>query len=463
MSSKHKFNVSISFNQIIEGLHLTLVDAEFNSVLIEGNDHLNLELFQGIYQLKANFIDYYQEYILLVDSDKNYHFDFNYPSVAPILSFKTTHEYFSYNAEYYSKNQTIENSVDKPNFLFFGAKYDKNLFKNLIPENYLCEYTILDCNNKLLIELNKSNSKFDNEFGWFSFSNKLEIGLYFLKWKTDEDSRIFPFYIYENYQTQFFIRYNQHPDFENSFFFYSNRMEFSKNAHEYLTLDKIMYAYKDYNNYKLLTDKDKFIIRHHPFLVTLVCILQHILNIEKPDFLNEKKLLLPDFNLVTKTNNYSNTNNFIPIISAVMSKYALRYEKDTLTFKPASIIDRVIDHLKIDIFWNNFSKIDDIPDWESTYTALLKKSRRFSINSKDNQFTKARKIIFNLVSYPNKKIKQERFDTLVGNITEDIESKINDTINSIGDVSKIAAKLNLPPTRVLRNYDAYKKIYDKLK
>ena len=55
-------------------------------------------------------------------------------------------------------------------------------------------------------------------------------------------------------------------------------------------------------------------------------------------------------------------------------------------------------------------------------------------------------------------------DTVIGKIQiENYESKINDTINSIGDVSEIADKLNLPPTKVLRNYETYKGIYDKLK
>ncbi|MFH1119495.1 MAG: hypothetical protein V1775_06695 [Bacteroidota bacterium] len=464
MSSENKFYVEISFNQRIEDLHLTLVDATFETVYTGVCDRLSLELSQGVYQLKANFIDYYQEYLLLVDQEKNFQFDFNYPCVAPILSFKTTHEYFSGNSEYYSHRSTTGNTSDKPNFLFFGAKYDKDLFRDVISVNCLSEYSILNGNNELLFEFDIDNSKYDNDFGWFAFSNKFEYGLYFLKWNIESKTRIFPFYIYDNYQTQFFIRYSQSPDFENSFFFYSNRMEFKQNAEEYLVLDKILYAYRDYKNYELLTDKDHIILKQHPFLITLVHILQLSLNLKDPDFVNSDKLSLPDLILVSETGEKSNGQELLPVISSVMSRYADRQKYDTLTFNPASIIDRTIDHLKFDIFWNNFSKIDDVTDWNNIYTSLLQKSRLFTISSSDNQLTKLGKVVANLIVNASKETIQERINSLMGNLqTADIESKVNDTINSIGDVSEIAKKLNLPPTKVLRNYETYKGIYNKLK
>ncbi len=55
--------------------------------------------------------------------------------------------------------------------------------------------------------------------------------------------RIFPFYIYDQYQTQFFIRYHNKADMENCFFFYSNKQSFSRDAEKNnVVLDKIMYA-----------------------------------------------------------------------------------------------------------------------------------------------------------------------------------------------------------------------------
>ncbi|HAQ20776.1 MAG TPA: hypothetical protein DCR40_16320 [Prolixibacteraceae bacterium] len=464
MNSENKFLISISFNQRIEGMHLTIVDATFETIYNGDSEHLNLELFQGIYQLKANFIDYYQEYLLLVDSDKNFTFDFNYPSVAPILSFITTHEYFSGNSEYYSHKSTIEGVTDKPNFLVFGAKYDKDLFKEVLPENCLTEYYILDMNNELLFQLNSQNSKFDNDFGWFAFSNKFENGLYFLKWTNNASNRIFPFYIYNDYQTQFFIRYSQNPDFDNSFFFYSSRMEFRQDAEEYLVLDKVLYAYKDYKNYELLTEKDRSIIQQHPYLVTLVLILQLTLKIKEPDYLNDEKLLLPDLNLVTQSKDDLNTDDLLPVISSIMSMYAVRQKNDTLTFKLASLIDRTIDHLNFDIFWNNFSKVDDTAELNDIYTQFLQKSKPYSININDNQIIKLSKVVANMFGKAGKETIRERLNSLMGNLqSEDFEAKINDAIDSIGDISQIANKLNLPPTKVLRNYKTYKDIYNKLK
>src|SRR5687767_9297954 len=105
--SDNKYWVDISFNQALDGLELTLIDGMFNVIFNGISQHLRLELAKGVYQLKGSFIDYYQEYLLLVDEAKVFKFDFNYPSVTPILSFKTTHEYFSANSEYYSSRSTF--------------------------------------------------------------------------------------------------------------------------------------------------------------------------------------------------------------------------------------------------------------------------------------------------------------------------------------------------------------------
>jgi hypothetical protein len=222
LSSENKYHISISFNQRIEGLLLTLVDGTLETVYSGITEQLNIELPEGIYKLIAKFIDYTQEYPLIIDESKNIRLDFNYPSVAPILSFVTTHEYFHGNSEQYSKFTTEKESKTNPSFLFFAAKYDKDKFPNVLIENLLVNYSIINSDNEILYQFGLENSKFSNDYGWLAFSNKLENGQYFLKWNIESECRIFPFYIFDNYQTQFFIRYSTAPDFENCFFFYLN-------------------------------------------------------------------------------------------------------------------------------------------------------------------------------------------------------------------------------------------------
>lgn len=463
LSSESKYHISISFNQRIDGMLLTLVDGTLEIVYSEITEQLNIELPEGIYKLIAKFIDYTQEYPLIIEESKNILLDFNYPSVAPILSFVTTHEYFHCNSEQYSKFTTEKESKTNPRFLFFAAKYDKDKFPNVLMENLLGNYSIINSDNEILYQFGSENSKFSNEYGWLAFSNKLENGQYFLKWNIETECRIFPFYIFDNYQTQFFIRYSIVPDFENCFFFYTKKMHFNVDAEEYLVLDKILFAYKDYSNYKLLTEKDKTIIQQHPYLVTLIHILQSELR-AKHDFDNYEHLMLPDLVLISDKPSEIDASELLPMISTVMSKYFNNKKNKKLSFKPASLVDRTIDHIRYDLFWSNFSKIDNTIDWLDLYSKFVNKSDLFPVSISDNQFMKLSKRFANSFAKANKDTIEERLNSLVGKIQiQNYESKINDTINSIGDVSEIADKLNLPPTMVLRNYETYKRIYDKIK
>lgn len=462
MNSKNKYQINISFNQKLEGLQLTVIDGMF-TIVFEGNSEcLQLELDPGVYQLKAVLIDYYQEYLLLVDSNKSFRFDFNYPAVAPILSFRTTHEYFSQNAELYSQMSTVVSSEDHPDFLLFAAKYDKDMFPDIIMENLLPHYSIIKNNNEILYQFGPENAKYNSDYGWLAFSGRLPEGQYLLKWTDGNDSRIFPFCIFDGFQTQFFIRYSSLPDFENCFFFYTKKRCFNADAEEYLVLDKILFTYRDYSNFKLLTEKDHSIIRQHPYLMTLIHILQLELS-EKLDYENCQLLLLPDLILLSDKLQHNGNDEQLPVISSIMNKYSNNTIDKKMPFKPGSLIDRAIDHVKYDLFWNNFSKIDNVQEWIESYTKMISESDKIPISTKDNQIIKLGKKLINSFSPPTEIVIENRLNSLIGEIhLENLETNVANTINSIGNVSEVAAKLNLPATQVLRNYDTYKDIYDKL-
>ena len=463
LSSENKYQVTISFKQNIEGIFLTLIDGTLETVYSGTDQFLHLTLPEGIYKLRAKFIDYTQEYALIIDENKDIYLDFDYPSVAPILSFKTTHEYFHGNSEYFSHHSTNQKVQEPSNFLFFAAKYDKDSNKDVIMENLLPDYSIINSENETLYPFNTETAKYDNDFGWLAFSDKLSNGLYFLKWNTESDGRIFPFYIFDEYQTQFFIRYSQTADFDNCFFFYTQRMSFRFDAEEYLLLDKILFAFKDYNNYNSLTEKDKCIIQSHPFLVTLVHILQYELSVEKPDCDNWEHLTFPDLLLQKGTESESEFTELMPITSPVMTKYLSNTKRKNFSFKPASLIDRTIDNVRYDLFWNNFSKIDNTIDWIELYTKYINKSDLFPVSNEDNQIVRLSKKVANTFAKASKGTLDKRLNALIGKIkVENHDDKIAETLNSIGDISEIADKLNLPPTKILRNYDTYKRIYEKL-
>ena len=460
LNSENKYHITISFKQKIEGMLLTLVDGTLETVYSAISDHLYLELPQGIYKLTARFIDYIQEYPLIINRSENFTLQYDYLSVAPILDFETTHEYYHGNSHDFSKYTTDMNRNYKPNFLFFAAKYFKDEFPNIIMGELNGHYSIMNRENEVLYQFGSENTKFDNEYGWLAFSNKLENGQYFLKWTFKSESRIFPFYIYDNYQTQFFIRYAAAPDFENCFFFYTKKMAFSIFDEEYLVLEKIRFAFKDYKNYNLLTGKDRDIIQQHPFLVTLVTILQNELG-EKLDFENYEHLPLPDLGVISNNQNDIDNSESLPILSSIMNKYNNIKKNNKLSIIADSLVDRVIDNLRYDLFWNNFSKIDNANDWTELYSNFKNQNKTPTIVTSE---LKINRVLTNTFSKEKNDLIAEKLNSLRENKkVKNYELKISEAINSIKEVSDIAEKLDLPPTMVLRNFDKYKRIYDKIK
>lgn len=449
-NSDVKFHILVAFNQPVEGLHLVLVDGDLQIIYAGYTSQLDMFVEKGIYRLKVNLIDYYQEYLLIVDADKTFHFDFDYPSVAPILSFKATHDYLCKNLEAFSIQSTNPDTPDRPNFLFFGAKYDKNTFPELVPVTLLTSYSILSSTNEILIEFNTDNTRFNNEEGWFIFSGKLDNGLYFLKANGTEDPRIFPFYIYDHYQTQFMIRYHNKADMENCFFFYSNKQSFRREAEEYLVLDKIMYAFKDYKNFQQLTDSDHGIIREHPFLVTLVRALQILATGENTDFTDCEFLPLPDLELLAGNKQLIELNNLLPVLSAVMTRFAVNENNSGINFEQELLIDMVIDYVKYDLYWNNFSQIDapysNLTGFMNRLDELTRSfiTHPYIINVKGNTY-------------------QERLIQAVTRLIATNQTKEAIKLLTRADsISTIAQQLNLPTSQVFRNFDTYNDIYNKM-
>ncbi|BFM45383.1 hypothetical protein CFS9_40240 [Flavobacterium sp. CFS9] len=458
-----KYSIRISFKQPLEGLQLVLVDGTLNKIVEEETQQLELSLVKGIYQLKASFIDYFEEYFLNVSQDEHFVLDYHYPMTSPSMEFATTHEYFSNPAEMWSRKCTYNDKNQIPNFFFFAAAYDRDFpNKEQTVTNLLTNFSLYDPNGKLYIRFRDKNSFIDPDAAVMVFSAQLNNGMYFLQYEKEKERRIFPFYIYDRFQTQFLLRYKQTPDFSNSFFYYDNKFGFNRTDHQYLLLDKIQYAYKDYSNYKLLTPSDRSAIKKHPYLVALLIIL-HIATENQQDskeFTGSQILFLPDIAILTalKDSKQQINSDELPIVSAIMAKCMVTAGKK-MEFRPGSIMDRVLDTLSFDIFWNNFSAVEDLSLMEKLYNDLLDKSKLYGKNLK----RKAAQIITNSIA--PELLKEEHLNSLLGNTptdTSESDTKFIEAINSVGNVSQISNKLNLPPTTVLRNYEKYDDIYKKM-
>lgn len=467
--SDTKYTIHISFRQSLEGLQLVLVDGSLNKIVEEETQSLELSLSKGIYQLKASFIDYFEEYFLTVSENESFILDYHYPMTSPSMEFATTHEYFSVPAEIGSRKCTSGDQNKIPNFFFFAAAFDKDApYKEEIITDLVENFSLFDPKGKLNIRFDYDNSFVDSEAAVVIFSAWLRNGLYFLKYRKKGKRRIFPFYIYNGYQTQFLLRYKQAPDFYNSFFYYDNKFGFNRQDSQYLLLDKIQYAYKDYNNYKLLTASDRTAIKEHPYLAALVHILHLVTENEQDnvEFSNTPILELPDIAMLKalKDSEQQINSEELPIVSAIMAKCMITVGKK-MEFKPGSIMDRVVDSLSFDIFWNNFSEVENLSRMADLYKDLLQKSKYYGTNLKDNAIAKVRKLIVNSVRTTPETFKEERLNIFLGNnltdTTEDT-NRFTDAINSVGNVSEIASKFNLPPTTVLRNYEKYNEMYKKM-
>lgn len=470
------FAVTVTFEHTPpEGFHLALTDGRLQSLIDGEHQSLQLQLPKGVYHLKATFIDYFEEYFLQVTQDEHFSFNFKYPSTAPILNFATTHEYFSDPAEQFSIQPT--SGQEKPNFLFYAAAYDKNYGADLSGDQYehkqmiadvTQHFTVFSSDGPNPILINTDSAYIDREKGVVAFSTQLAPGQYFLKYDKAEATRIFPLHIYDGYQTQFFIRYWLQPDFANCFFYFSEKLRFESQAMEYLVLDRLQFAFKEICNYQLLSEQDLHIIKNSPYLLSLVRILHLATSKDHAEF--EKNMLpfatagpmlpLPDIAILESLhdNKFLEYSDQLPLIGGIMAK-CLAVQNNVMQYLPGSLMDRIADHIQFDLFWNNFSLIESIEEMKQSYAALIEKSDYYLIQENENPIVKLTKFIANKVRSTPKDKQERRLNILLGENSEFLPKRFEMLVNSIGNVSEIAQKLNLPATTVMRNYKIYDDIF----
>jgi len=470
MSNSEHYTLHISFNQPIYGIKLELINGNLEVVYNGLANELHLQLPQGIYHLKIVYMDYYQEKFFSMSGDTELKLDFNYPLTIPVLGYSTTHQYYSEDAEKYSRAATMGNTAEPPNFFFFAALHDKDKPGIAAPSEWLTHYRIFNIDKTVDTRFNKTNSVFDDEVGKLYFSVFLNPGLYFFSYENELNPRIFPLYIFDGHQTQFFIRYTNLPDFKNCRFFISSRKSFNELAIEYFVLEKILYAYADFNNFEQLTPEEINVIRGHPYLVSLVNILftavqqmvaaDHNKTIYSP-VKDCTELALPDIVYCrSDRNEVYRLSDKPPLLSFIITKYTHQLENGHLVFEPASILDRIVDNANYDLFWNNFSKIDEPDNWTSIYRPILRTIDQSS-NALIRTVANAKHAVMNYW----KPQFDDNLKHLTGkaNLSEEEVDSFNGTISKIKDLPEMAKEFGLAPTTILRNYKKYYSYYNQIK
>lgn len=466
--SETGYPVRIHFLQSIPDLHLVLLNGKMETIGQQQADTLEMTLPKGVYQLKATYIDYYQEYFLSVESPATFTLDFNYPSTAPVMNFCTTHEYYSMPAHQSSIHCTVpEKDAVKPNFFLFGARYDRNYRTEEDIETLLSCYSIYNDDHSVSFSLLADNTHKDDNDGLFTFSDELKPGMYFLQYTSETEIRIFPFYVMEDFQTQFFIRYYERPDFSNCLFFYSGRMEFHRDNPEYVVFEKLQQAFNDIEYLDTFSENDREIIHNSPYLSYLLRVLHALHGKEYPENRNLPTLNLPDLDILVqrKITHFGKAENALPLLTMVMHKQIAHGESDSDVFANGSLADRIVDHLQPDIFWTNFSAIDPIDNWKESLNTLFEPD---FVRSKMEQkpaglFKRLIQKNFSKLSRsgPDKKDLAEKAARFLQE--KDRKKQLDLIVERVPDLIQIAEKLNLPVPMVLRKYKEYKGIYDQLK
>ena len=200
MSNSDKYRLRVRINQDVPDISMTLINGVLETVYKTQGREFNLLLPKGVYQLKLQYLNYYQEKFFSIDDDFELQLDLDYPFTPPALNYKTTHKCYSEAAEWCSYRVTYGEQTVTPNFFFFAALYFTEKQAIGHPAQWAKSYRIfnIDKTKDILFEF---NSIIDVESGMLCFSAVLEPGLYFLSYTGNPEHRILPIYIFENYQT----------------------------------------------------------------------------------------------------------------------------------------------------------------------------------------------------------------------------------------------------------------------
>ncbi len=493
MNSDKMFRIQINIRQKIKGTRLKIVNSVFEDVIDQETGTLDLTLPKGLYLLKITVIDYFKEELLIIDSNKTCEFDIEYACAPPVQPFKSTHEYYCEPAEKYSRQSTLTSShSNNPNFFLFLAKLEGD-FSNEAEESNFGNYKLYRPDEDGII-ISEQNSFIDGKAGCLCFSSAFSPGLYFLEYSRGETKRIFPAYIFEGYQTQYFIRYQKskdltlHPDFKNCRIFFSESFSFDRMREEYFILEKILLAYTNYVNYQLIDQDEMNIIRRTPYLTTLINMLYIALG--KKERINGPQLELPDLKYISESSDF-NLSDQPPVMSFVMHKYILnsaitddddddfnpfsaiaelvitddsRIKKIVQSIQPASVVDRIMDNVCYDIFWTSFSEVSEPAKWQAAYEKVLTKIRKYPV-AKQNIWIRAAKYMYEIFrpKMKSRELSRELAKDLVQKPAAASPAPQAPIFTDLKKVKEMSQKFQLPPTMILRNYEEYNKVLKTIK
>ncbi|MBD8081311.1 hypothetical protein [Chryseobacterium caseinilyticum] len=219
MNSKETPIYQFSFTAegpLSEFVFLELFDGD--GKLVAGNySNISEQLARGLYQLNIYSNEKLETETIRLDKDYsgNYTNQGSYSSISGYF-LASSHEYYTETSKYWSDHFTSdEKKYEEGSSVFIFFRYpDRDIRdqqKN-VADSMGWRFSILDKERNLLFRLNENNIKEDKDFGWLAFHAPLASGIYYLVYNGPMKREI-PLYVFEDWQTQFFLTFKRTPIF----------------------------------------------------------------------------------------------------------------------------------------------------------------------------------------------------------------------------------------------------------
>ncbi|WP_312077387.1 hypothetical protein [Chryseobacterium sp.] len=219
MNSKETAVYQFDFNAkglLSEFVFLELFDGD--GKLVAGNyENISEQLARGLYQLNIYSNEKLETQTIRLDKDYSgeYMNTGSYSSISnPFL--ESSHEYYTETSKYWNDHFTLdEKKYEKGSSVFIFFRYPDRQIRDKqrkVADSMGWRFSLLDKERNLLFRLNENHIKEDKNFGWMAFHTPLESGIYYLVYNGPVKREI-PLFVFENWQTQFFLTFKRTPIF----------------------------------------------------------------------------------------------------------------------------------------------------------------------------------------------------------------------------------------------------------
>lgn len=259
--------------------HITVYNGVLEDIA-RGYERLDLTLPPGLYsitlKLDGNII---KEHVRLTEDT---HYEIPTPPVYSSLvadRFESSHEYYTHNAERYSRETTVQTNTTEGGAIFLFFRYtdiEKRRELNTDQHSLGEGFSLLDADRRVLYHLQGNNITEDTNTGWMAFHAVLPVGIYYLHYgghqfgedisnEHDLPPREIPLQVFKSndklqgladkyWQTQVFLTFGYGPIFPSMSIFIAPRKQgFINNDENNYSIDGL--RHKFHNGVYILPEK----------------------------------------------------------------------------------------------------------------------------------------------------------------------------------------------------------------